>query len=69
MVIDGVAARKWYHYIGFPHKKAKIKIFIPGGEYKNLTVKNTTGDVELFEGFQFGNADLSVTTGYIDIQS
>lgn len=69
LVIDALDNRKWYHYIGIHFEKPKITVSIPKGEYGALTVKNTTGDVEIPKGFTFSSAEVAVTTGDISLAS
>ena len=69
LVINGRDERKWYNQIGFHFNTPRITITIPKGEYGALTVKNTTGDVEIPQGFTFAGADISVTTGDITLAS
>ena len=47
LTINGVDNRKWYHYIGFHFEEPKITITLPKGEYGDLMLHNTTGDVIL----------------------
>lgn len=63
LVIEEVDYRKWYEYLGINVGKRKITVYLPKGEYGNITVKNTTGDIELPQGFTFASAEFSVTTG------
>lgn len=67
--ISVIDTRKWYDHIGISFGIPKITVYIPEGEYNNLTVKNATGDIKIPKGFIFGNADISVTTGDISLSS
>lgn len=59
--------KAWYEYIGIHFGQPKITVYLPGDVYGNLSVKATTGDVDISKDFQFGSVDVSVTTG--DIQA
>ena len=61
--IEIVDTRKWYEYIGINFGTPKITVFIPEGEYGKLSVKASTGDVEIPEVFKFRSVDISVSTG------
>lgn len=61
--IKNIDTRKWYEYIGFNFDTPKITVYIPEGEYGKLSVKASTGDVEIPEVFKFKSVDISVSTG------
>lgn len=63
LVIEVVDTRKWYEYIGITLGTPKITVYIPQGEYGALSVKSSTGDVEIPENFKFESIDISVSTG------
>lgn len=58
-------SRKWYHHIGIHWGDPKITVYLPSGDYGNLKVNATTGDITI-RNTDWANIDLSVTTG--DIQ-
>ena len=43
----------------------KITVYLPVGEYGSLSVKGSTGAVEIPEDFSFNEVDINVTTGYV----
>ena len=56
--------RKWYDHIGFfVFSSQKVTVYIPKGEYDNLTIKSTTNDVTVSENLSFDKADVTCTTG------
>ena len=57
--------RKWYDHIGIFFKTPKITVYIPKGEYGNLSVMSTTGDVEITKDYKFKSIDISESTGDI----
>lgn len=63
--IDIVDTRKWYEYIGINFGTPKITVCIPQGEYGKLSIKSSTGDVEIPEGFKFESIDISESTGNV----
>ena len=63
LTIELVDARKWYEHIGIHWKKTKITVYIPQGEYGNLSISANTGDVEIPKDFQFSSIHVSVSTG------
>lgn len=63
LVIEVVDTRKWYEYIGINFASPKITVSIPQGEYGMLSVKSSTGDVEIPKDFTFESIDISESTG------
>ena len=67
LTVEVVDTRKWYDYIGiFGMKAPKITVCIPAGEYGNLTVKASTGDVRTGESLRFESVDIKISTGNIE---
>lgn len=59
--------RKWYEYVeimsfGTP----EITVYLPETEYKSLTVKGSTGDVEIPPFLSFDSIDVKISTGDIE---
>lgn len=63
LVIETVDTRKWYEHIGITFDTPKITVAIPEGEYGALSVRSSTGDVEISKDFKFESMDLSTSTG------
>lgn len=61
--VTPVDQRKWYEYIGISFNTPKITVYMPKGEYASLSVKSSTGDVEIPDGFKFRNVDITESTG------
>ena len=70
-VVDGTLTikledtRAFHHHIAINFGKPWIKVYIPRGEYGDLSIRTTTGDVDIQYGFNFDNIDVSLTTGDI----
>ena len=64
--IRAVDTRKWYEHlsIGFT-PAAHLTVYLPAGEYGSLCIKESTGDIEICEGFAFFEMDLQLSTGDI----
>lgn len=63
--IEADDTRKWYEYIGVNFKTPKITVYIPAGEYGELTLDCLTGNIEISKEFKFKNIDVSVSTGNV----
>ncbi len=63
LVIELVDNRKWYEHIGISFDTQKITVYIPKGEYGELYIKESTGDVEIPKEFKFENIDIALSTG------
>ena len=70
-IVDGVLnikiedTRKWYEHIGITFENQKITVSIPKGEYGKLTVKSSTGNVNIPDSFKFESIDITATTGNV----
>lgn len=65
LVIEIEDTRKWYEHIGISLKTPKITVCVPQGEYGKLSVKATTGDMEIPKDFKFESIDISKSTGNV----
>ncbi len=65
LVIEVTDTRKWYEHIGFNFKTPKITVSIPKGEYGTLSIRSSTGDVQIPKDFQFTSIDISESTGNV----
>jgi DUF4097 and DUF4098 domain-containing protein YvlB len=54
----------WYNSITFfSFTSPKITVYLPQGEYNNLTIKSDTGDIEIAKEFSFASIDINESTG------
>ena len=63
LTLEIVDTRKWYYYIGINFVTPKITVYLPSGEYGDLTVTSNTGNIKLCEDFKFKSIDVSTSTG------
>lgn len=63
--IHVVDLRKWYEHIGIFVTTPKITVYLPEAEYASLCIKESTGDIEIPEGFTFDSMDISLSTGNV----
>lgn len=63
--IEVADTRKWYEHIGINFGTPKITLYIPQNEYGTLSVKSSTGDVEIPKEFKFQSIDISESTGKV----
>ena len=63
LTVKRTDTRKWYEYIGIFSKKERVTVYLPKSEYDSLTVKGSTGNVRLPEGFLLRNIDVAISTG------
>ena len=61
--IEVIDTRKWYEYIDINFINPTVTVYIPKGEYGNLTIKNNTGNIELPKSLKFENVDILENTG------
>lgn len=65
LVIEIEDTRKWYEYIGINFGTPKITVILPGGVYGALTVKSSTGDLNIPADFNFESVDITESTGNV----
>lgn len=58
--------KSWYDYIGFHFGSPKITVCLPKTEYNALSVRESTGNIEIPKNFAFADADISLSTGNVD---
>lgn len=66
--------RKWYEKIGlynfaFTSDKHDLKIYLPSEEYKKVTGRNVSGNIEIPEGFTISQAEVMTVSGDTVIKS
>lgn len=57
--------RKWYERIGFFFDTPKITVYLPQGDYGGLTLRCSTGDVQLPGDFRFETMEITGGTGHV----
>lgn len=57
--------RKWYDHIGINFGNTKITVYLPEGEYGDLKVKNSTGDIKIPKELAFKTIDIEGSTGHV----
>ena len=73
-VVDGVLkieeidTRAWYEHISIFSRPTGITVYLPKSEYESLCVRASTGDVSIASGLTFGDVDISISTGDIDLE-
>lgn len=57
--------RNWYDYIGIFLERPRITVYLPKNVYEALTIKESTGNVEISGDFSFEKIEISSSTGYV----
>lgn len=57
--------RGWRDYVSISFASPKITVYLPEGEYGDLTVKANTGDVTVGDGLVFDGISVSADTGNV----
>lgn len=55
--------RKWYEYVGISFHTPHITVYLPQGAYGSLSIKGSTGGVELPKAFTFEQVEIQQSTG------
>lgn len=54
----------WYnHFFVFSFTSPKITVYLPQAEYARLSIKESTGNIDIPKNFKFGEIDISASTG------
>lgn len=61
--------RKWYDHIGINFGNTTITVYLPEGEYGDLKVKNSTGDIKIPKELTFKTIDIKGSTGHVTSQA
>lgn len=61
--------KKWYNSIGIVTHSPTITVYLPQAQYRALSVNITTGDVDISHNFSFADAEISLTTGKINLKN
>lgn len=56
---------KWYEHIGINFGVPTITLYLPQGEYGSLSIRTSTGDVNIPDVFSFASIDILESTGNI----
>jgi transcriptional regulator with XRE-family HTH domain/DUF4097 and DUF4098 domain-containing protein YvlB len=73
-VIDGVLTvtqidnSKFYDKL-FSWGDLEINLYLTQDTIESLSIKNSTGDIEINEGFSFNNINIKLTTGDVDVKT
>ncbi len=64
LAIGVTDTRKWYdHLMFFTFDTPKITVYLPEADFGALSVRGSTGDIRIPEGFTFEQIDISASTG------
>ena len=68
-LIDERTAEDYIPYIGINVGSPKITVYLPEGQYASLSVRGSTGDIDVPEAMQFGDVDISFSTGDVSFSA
>ncbi len=63
-----VDERKWYERMEISLKSPKLVLYLPEGDYGDLTIENSTGDIQI-GNFDFDSVRITCSTGDVNLQS
>lgn len=58
--------KKWYDYITFGFRAPNITVYLPSNDYGALSVKNSTGAININKDFTFSTIEVSGSTGDVN---
>lgn len=68
LTVEGVDEQSVYDFIGsvgLNFGAPKITVYLPKTEYASLVIDEDTGDIQIAGDFQFGDVDISLSTGEV----
>ena len=65
LTIKVTNTKKWYQYIGLSFGTPKITVYLPSSEYGSLSIKESTGAVDIPNSFVFEGIDITASTGAV----
>ncbi len=69
LTIQAVDTRKWYEKLGVGGEKTSVTVYLPKKEYGALTLRTSTGDVDIPASFRFQSVLMSGSTADIRIRA
>lgn len=68
LCIEGIDTRAWYEHISIgTFESPSITVYLPENAYGMLTVRESTGDIEIPDGFTFESLELELSTGDVTV--
>lgn len=55
--------RRWFQKVFSFGDGSKLTVYLPAGEYSSLTIKQSTGNIDIPADYKFGSADIDLSTG------
>lgn len=70
LYITQIDDTKWYEKIfNFNFEKIKVTVYVPAGEYDNMTIKSSTGSITIPNDFTFNTVSATLSTGATEIKA
>ena len=68
LTLKNIDPKKWYQHIGlFSFKSQTVTVYLPAAEYASLVFRGSTGDLSIPGGYNFGDTDIDLSTGKINL--
>ena len=65
LTVQVVDEKKWHERIGISFGRTSITVYLPQNEYNTLTVKESTGYVDIAKEFTFASVNVTTSTGAV----
>ncbi len=69
LTVKALDNRRWYEHIGFDFGTTWVTVYLPQGVCPDLTMRLSTGDVEISQGLTFGDVDIKASTGDVTFRA
>lgn len=67
--ITKASTKEWYELIPFGFESPSITVYLPKTEYGALSIRESTGDIEVPKDFKFETVGIDASTGDIDCRA
>ena len=62
LVINSVDETSWYNRMNMFGNKMSVTVYLPEGEYSNLNIERSTGDLDIRGEYSFTKSDIFIQT-------
>ena len=66
LTIQEVDTQKWHTFLGLSFGSSKITLYLPNEAYTNLTIRESTGDIQIEKDLTFAGMDIQTSTGDVE---
>ncbi len=69
LTVKSIDEREWYERLGVSFENSRITVCLPLDEYGSLSIKESTGDIDICEEYKFKSVSVVSSTGDISVKN